>query len=361
MKIAIIGSRGIPAAYGGFETFAEELSVRLVESGVETIVICQKSIEQNDKFKGVQLLYSKYSKAQNPIKFYFDSLKLAIRDSDLILVCGVGGAIFYPFLKTKGKILISHLDGREELRGRYSFLKKLYVKIANGFAKKYSDHLIADSFSVLNHWKKFYQVSEGKISAIEFGANIEQTEDNSVLRELSVFLGAYFLIVCRMVPENNIQMIIDGFLESESSKKLVLVGDISESFRFGLRNITQSKIIFSEGIYDRRRLFSIRKNCFAYVHGHTVGGTNPSLLEAMAAGNICICHDNEFNHETTKSKMFYFKNVDELAKCIRQVESLSGNERQSYSLIAESHIVNYYNWKRITNEYLELFKRLKHG
>ena len=134
MKLVIAGSRGIPASYGGFETFAEEISRRLQSAGMDVTVVCQHSDSKPDKFNNVNLIYSGYSKALNPLKFYIDSLRKKPAMTDFLLVCGVGGAVFYPLIKRKGYKLITHVDGREELRGKYSFLKKMYVRIAQAFA-----------------------------------------------------------------------------------------------------------------------------------------------------------------------------------------------------------------------------------
>lgn len=358
MKLAIVGSRGIPANYGGFETFAEEISHRLQAVGMDVTVVCQHSELQPDRSDNVNLVYSRYSKALNPLRFYLDSLRRKPAMTDFLLVCGVGGAVFYPLLNLKGCKLITHVDGREELRGKYSFLKKMYVRIAQSFAAKYSDHIIADSFAVRKYWMEKFNLPAGKVSAIEFGANFVEASDESILDELNLTAGNYFLVVCRMVPENNLEIILKGFMKSGSKLKLVLVGDLSDNFGRSLKSYSSEKIIFLKAIYRKAALFTLRKNCFAYIHGHSVGGTNPSLLEAMAAGNICICHDNEFNRETTENLASYFSNEEELADRIKQATLLSENERINYAEIARKRISDYYNWERITDEYVELFKRL---
>ncbi|MEO8086042.1 MAG: DUF1972 domain-containing protein [Bacteroidota bacterium] len=355
MKIVIVGSRGIPAAYGGFETFAEEIATRLQMAGIHVTVVCQDSIENPLQYKNVNLLYSLYSKAKQPVKFYFNSLKIGIGNADLVIVCGVGGAVFYPMLKRKNTFLITHVDGREELRGKYSALKKLYVRMAQFCTAKFSDHIIADGFAVRRHWIEKFNLSENKISAIEFGAEIISGRGQLDTLNVNLEPDGYYLVVCRMVPENNLEMILEGFLKSGSRKKLALVGDTDGTYGISLKGYASAQIIFLEGIYDKPLLHSVRANCFAYIHGHSVGGTNPSLLEAMAAGNICICHDNEFNHETTESKMCYFKNIAELAEQILHIEQLNSQERNAFAGVGRKRIADYYNWERITDQYLRLF------
>lgn len=358
MKLAIVGSRGIPAGYGGFETFAEEISKRLQAAGLDVTVVCQHSDNKHDKFNNVNLIYSGYSKALNPLKFYLDSLRKKPAMTDFLLVCGVGGAIFYPLLNRKSCKLITHVDGREELRGKYSVLKKRYVRIAQAFAAKYSDHIIADSIAVRKYWMEKYNLPPDKVSAIEFGANFVEASDERILNELNLKPGSYFLVVSRMVPENNIEIILKGFMNSGSKLKLVLVGDLTDDFGRSLKRYARDKIIFLNAIYEKAALFSLRKNCLGYIHGHSVGGTNPSLLESMAAGNVCICHDNEFNRETTENKLFYFRDEDDLANRILQTTMLSGSERSKYAEIAAKRISDYYNWERITDEYIKLFNSL---
>lgn len=356
MRLAIAGSRGIPANYGGFETFVEEISRRLQEKGIEVTVVCQHSKPQTSNLNNVNLIYSNYRKAVNPLRFYYDSIRMVPDDTDVLLVCGVGGAVFYPFLKRKNCRLLTHVDGREELRGKYSVLKKIYVWLAQALAAKYSDHIVADSFAIRSHWMDRFNLPGKKISAIEFGANIPLEFEEGVLNNLCLVRNNYFLVVCRMVPENSLEMILKGFNKSERAMNLVLVGDTSDKFGRMIRKYSSDKVIFTGAIYEKHSLNVLRRDCFAYIHGHSVGGTNPSLLEAMAAGNICICHDNEFNRETTENNCFYFSDEKELAERLTLIAGLGIQEKERYAEIAKARILNYYNWERITDEYIKLFK-----
>jgi glycosyltransferase involved in cell wall biosynthesis len=354
MKIAIIGSRGIPATYGGFETFAEEISWRLANDSFDVTVICQAAKNVQRNFDKTKLVYSKFTKDRNPVRFYFDSLKIASSTADIILVCGVGGAIFYPFLKRKKTKIFTHVDGREELRSKYSALKKMYVRISQYFTAKYSDHIIADSYAVMKTWKTKYSIADSKISTIEFGAHLIAGND-SHLEDMNLVHDEYYLVVCRMVPENNPEMIIKGFVVSGSEKKLVLVGDLSGKFGKALLRHASHKIIFPGGIYDKGKLATLRRNCFAYIHGHSVGGTNPSLLESMDAGKVCICHDNKFNRETTDNGMVFFENASDLSEKIKLVENLSTAEKDKMIIAGKARISSTYNWENITKRYIQLF------
>ena len=358
MRIAIIGSRGIPANYGGFETFAEEISIHLSNEKFDITVVCQKGKATKPFFQEVALKYSRFTKDKNPVRFYYDSLKIASADADIILACGVGGSIFYHLLKRKRTKIITHVDGREELREKYSWLKKIYVRIAQSFAAKYSDHIIADSHAVKKHWQEEYGLPEIKISAIGFGAHVNSDSDDSILVDFGLDKKSYYLVICRMVPENNLGTIIQGYLLSGSKYKLILVGGLSGSFGEQLKKYSSDQIRFLGGIYNKSKLNALRKQCNAYLHGHTVGGTNPSLLESMAAGNICICHDNVFNRETTDNEMLYFKDKDELAEKIRLVESMDETEIERFTAKGKLRISSVYNWENITRQYAQLFNSL---
>jgi glycosyltransferase involved in cell wall biosynthesis len=357
MRIAIIGTRGIPASYGGFETFAEEISWRLASESFDVTVVCQASDIRKGFYGETKLRYSRFSKEKKPVRFYFDSLKIASANADIILVCGVGGAIFYPFLKRKKIKIITHTDGREELRGKYSAIKKLYVRICQFFTAGYSDHIITDSHAVWKIWREKYKIPRSKISSIEFGAHLLKG-DVTHLTEMNLMEGGYYLVVCRMVPENNPDMIIKGFIASGSDKKLVLVGDVPGKYADTLLRHASHKIIFLNSIYDKIKLATLRRNCFAYIHGHTVGGTNPSLLEAMDAENVCICHDNVFNRETTENGMIYFGNTNELSSKIQLVENMDDEERKEMATKGKERILSYYNWENITKKYTHLFNSL---
>jgi hypothetical protein len=228
------------------------------------------------------------------------------------------------------------------------------VRICQYFTAKYSDHIIADSHAVMKVWKEKYRITGSKISTIEFGAHIFSGDD-SALKDVNLAKGEFYLVVCRMVPENNPEMIINGYAASGSVKKLLLVGDVSGKFGQSLLRYASHKIIFLNGIYDKSKLAGLRRNCFAYIHGHSVGGTNPSLLESMDAGNVCICHDNEFNRETTENGMIYFKSAGDLSEKIKMVEDLSEKERETMIIKGKDRISSYYNWETITKKYVRLF------
>lgn len=368
MKIAIVGTHGIPAKYGGFETFAQEVSQRLIKMGIEVEVYCNKDYEKNGltELNGVNLRFSKYNKGASSIesvKYYNDSIKMSIKDNcDIVLSCGCGGAleIMCQHFKKRHSIIITNTDGIEHRRTKKNWLVRNFIsKPIEFFAVHFSDHLIADSEGIESYLYQTYPCSKNKTSMIEYGAYIKTIADNHVgiEKEYGLKPHMYYLVVARLEKENNVSMIVDGYLKSHTDKKLVIVGNLdSRSYVEELLKRKSGSVIFTDGIYDQNKLEALRLNCYAYLHGHSVGGTNPSLLEALGCGNIVIGHDNKFVREVTDNHMFYFANEIECAERIDEVDNISIEKYNELQESARRRIQNYYNWQRITEEYLKLFQ-----
>lgn len=354
-KIAIVGTRGIPACYGGFETFAEEVSTRLALKGLNVTVWCDASNNQISHLATVELAYSSYKKSKNPLKYYFDSINRASKESEILLIAGTGGAIFYWLAKLRGKKIITNIDGVESKRAKWSFLKRLYIKLSEILAIRYSDVIIADSEGIKRYVLNNYNIVEDRIRVIEYGALVNCALDEGVLKKYGLISDSYYLVVSRLEPENNIQMIVEGYLLSQSDRPLVIVGGLNNTaFVNSLLRYQSEKVRFLDGIYNKHELSVIRASCFAYLHGHSVGGTNPSLLEAMGSGNISVCHDNVFNREVTNSLMFYFSSASELSNNLLKIESLSDEDKAEIRASARLRITDYYNWDNMTEKYFSL-------
>jgi glycosyltransferase involved in cell wall biosynthesis len=351
--IAIIGSRGIPAGYGGFETFTEVISVFLSQNGYRVIVVNDADHKAN--VEGITILNTRITKAKRPLRFYRDSLRLASAHSPLVLALGVGGALFYPRILRRGVAVITNIDGLEHLRKKYSPFKRSFVRVLQWLAFRLSTHLVADSDAVRKYWIGRNAIDEQFISTIAYGAFIPDASPVA-LEKFDLTFRGYYLIIARLVPENNIAEITDAFLKSNSEKKLVIVADINNPYGEELKSKSDEKIIFTGAIFDRELLGSLRTNCFAYLHGHTVGGTNPSLVEAMAASCLCICHDNPFNRETTRDSQIYFLN-ESLAAVFQQTEKLSEGILNGYRNNSRKIAEENYSWEKIGAQYMELFER----
>ncbi len=219
--------------------------------------------------------------------------------------------------------------------------------------------IIADAVGIKDYVINNYKILHDKIKVIEYGAEINDSSDQEVLNRYGLTHDGYYLVVCRLEPENHVHMIIEGYLLSKSDKPLVVVGGLSDTaYVNSLRSNSSEKIRFLGGIYNKHDLSVIRASSFAYLHGHSVGGTNPSLLEAMGSGNIAICHDNVFNREVTNSLMYYFSTSNELSEVLLAIENLSPDDRYKLRDWARNRIVDYYNWDSMSNKYLSLLNNL---
>lgn len=370
MKISIIGSRGIPANYGGFETFAEELSLSLKKNynDIDIAVVCDNETRTinnaKDEYKNIRLIYSKYTKSDNPLRFYYESIMLS-RNSDVIVACGNGIGLYAPLNKFFNSKLIINSDGIEWKRTKWSLIKRFFVKCLEWVAIIFGDAIICDSKGMFDYFHKRYKWKKN-LYIIEYGAHINKylAQNNSqidnVLKNYNISKYNYHLVVCRLEPENNIDMIIKGFNSSITAKPLVIIGNIlSTKYVDYLKKIANVNTLFLGGIYDKNELLILRSRTFSYIHGHSLGGTNPSLLEAMGSKNLCICHDNVFNRETTKNSGFYFKNKQELKDIFEHIE----NAKYTENITKIKHEVNklileYYNWENISQKYYQLFKNI---
>lgn len=365
MKLAIIGTRGIPANHGGFETFAEKISLELIRKGYEIMVVGDNSSEfELESQNGILVRKAQYSKPKNPFKFYLNSFQIANKwKPNIILCCGVGGTIFSRFFGNKSQIVITNPDGLGFLRTKYNLIERILFKAQYFLSALLEKNLVCDSEGILEYYNKnFYRYKN--IYVAEYGTDI-----NPYVKELNgVFTSdilidikpkEYYLVVARLEPENNIKMIIEGFILSGSLKKLVIVGSYNTRHYQDLKQYENDNIVFIGGIYNKDKLQIIRANCFAYFHGHSVGGTNPSLLEAMGSNNLCICHSNIFNRAICGDLGFYFNSSQELKSKILWVEKPSNKckierIRKEIGELAK----NSFNWEIIVNKYSKIFNEI---
>lgn len=363
MKIAITGTRGIPNRYGGFEQFAQKLSVGLVAKGHDVWVYNTTSHPYKEpEYRGVRII-SKNSpeKLLGPAANYlydFTCLRDAVdRQADIILECGFASAApGYPFLNLKKTKLITHMDGMEWKRRKWSKHTRRIIRKSIVKTIRYSDALVCDHIEML----KFYAQNYGlKPIYISYGADIVGAGDKTVLEAFKLQAGCYYLVTARLEPENNIRRIILGYLEAGVDEPLILVGDHRGKYGRKIRNefAKQNRIIFAGGIYHEESLDNLRHFSKALIQGHSVGGTNPSLLEAMAAGARIIAHDNPFNRYILEEDALYFKTKDELAPQLREIEN---KWPSSVELIRNNKekIRTDYQWDNIIKQYENLFEDL---
>ncbi len=372
-KIAIIGSRGIPAKYGGFETFTEEISKRLVLKGYDVYVSCEGSVTPIlSEYNGVKLFYF-------PVKPFFRivyetiydiySMYKASKICDFVYVLGYGAGFFFFIPKIFGKKLLVNVDGREWKRAKYNIFEKVILFLCEKSAFLFSDIVIADAQAI----QKYISNNKKAVVFIPYGIDDLKTVtwDSKKLDELNIdnnklkglIANSYYLVIARLEPENNIHLIIEGFHGSNSNKKLVIVGNFASThYKNRINSIIDKynlydKIIFTKSIYNSDMLNMLRQNCFLYIHGHSAGGTNPSLLEAMVSKAIIFAHDNEFNNEVGGKCLLYFKDSEDLSNKLKLVDN---NVSQYIGLKYSAYIrvKNKYAWNIIANEYDRLLKKM---
>lgn len=313
-RIGIVGSRGIPARYGGYETVVESIAPRLVEMGWKVFVSCESERGQSKPatYKGVNLFYFPLRPFFRPIyEVLYDvySLVKSSLSCDCIYMLGYLAAFLFFIPKVFRKKLAVNVDGLEWTRDKFNGLEKCIVRVSEKAAVTFADIIVADSKEI----KKYIEMTYKKEAIyITNGVNIPPIETwneqrlvgRSFLEHSSeLAAGDYWLVVARLEPENNIHVIIQSFLRSNSVRKLVIIGNFSSKkyqkhvMRILEENIARGRVILTGAIYDVSLLNMLRQNCFAYIHGHSVGGTNPALLEAMSMKNLIVAHDNKFNRE----------------------------------------------------------------
>lgn len=359
MKIAILGTRGIPNYYGGFEQFAEFFSTYLVEKGHE--VYCYNSHNhkyQEKKFNGVNIIhqYDPEFKLGTFGQFIYDFnciLDSRKRDFDIILQLGYTSNSIWFFLLPKKPIIITNMDGIEWKRSKYSKPVQQFLKIAEFLAAKSSDFLVSDSLGIQTFLKKRYKKDS---TYIAYGANLFDSPDDTILAEYEVEKGKYNMVMARFEPENNLDMVLEGVsLNKNDLSQILVVGNHNTKYGEYLKSKYKehSNIRFLGGIYNLEHLNNLRFFSNIYFHGHSVGGTNPSLLEAMSSQALIAAHCNDFNKGVLNNNAYYFSSAEEVKKILNTVKKSNNLQMIQNNYKA---IKNHFNWRTINEQYLQLFK-----
>lgn len=352
MKVSILGSRGIPAGYGAFEVCAYQLGLGLTEMGCEVTVYCPHSQSYQERdYQGIQLVHIYHP--PGPFgSLAYDGLSLirsCFQESDVILVLGYSSSPFCLFPRLFGKKVVINTDGLEWRRSKWGSIPKLWLRLTERIGPWVADRLVSDSVAIKDYYKGEYGADSVFIPyGTEFPSLDNLPDPNR---------SSYYIVVMRMEPENSILEIVEGFRKSLIEKELVIVGPSTPFFQEKVLPLvdTDLRISYLGPIYDREKLFTLRSGAFAYLHGHTVGGTNPSLLEAMASGNLVIARDVPFNREVLGDSGFYFDTVSDLKTVLETIEDLSTEcldlmRETSYQIVSDN-----YTWKGVIRDYYSLF------
>src|SRR6266404_1982826 len=299
IKIGILGSRGIPNMYGGFEEFTEHLAEGLVQKGHKVFVYNSSLHPYKEKqWRGVNIIHCKdwEDKIEAAGQFIYDLNCIndaRRRNYDVLLQLGyTSNSIWYWRWPEKSTNIVN-MDGLEWKRTQYSKFTRQFIKMAEAWAAKHADQLIADSAAIQQHLLKMYNRQS---TYIPYAADVFNDPDVSVLEKFGLKPHQYYLLIARMEPENNIEMIIKGYLDSTREHPVIIIGSVKNKFgKRWSKKYANNNIRFQDAIYDKNILNNLRFFSKLYFHGHSVGGTNPSLLEAMACQSNIAAHNNLFN------------------------------------------------------------------
>jgi glycosyltransferase involved in cell wall biosynthesis len=356
MRLAILGARGIPAHYGGFETFAEQLAVRLVERGHEVTVFCEAAVGANGEYKGVKLRHVPTRDLGPLVTVVYDAACLwhARSSFDVIYMLGYGSSALCWLPRIWGTKVWINMDGLEWARGKWGRIARWYLRLSEAMAMWTPDRIIADAAAIKENLQSRYRKLP-PCDVIPYGCEIVSEARPEDLKNFGLEPGSYYLVVCRFEPENLIREIVEGFLESNTQARLVLVGDHTRKSVYvqSLGKYKSDRLLFTGTVYDAARIHALRYFCRAYLHGHSVGGTNPSLLEAMGCGNVVIANDNPFNREVLGGSALFFSTSEEVSARLHGVDTGKVDIANMKARVVE-RVKQYYSWSRITDYYCEL-------
>ena len=364
MKVAIIGSRGYPYVYSGYETLVKELSERLTLNGVEVTVYCHRGLfdPRPPKVNGINLVYipSIETKILSQLSHSFLAMFHAcFSNTDVILVVNSANGPFGLISKIFRKPTAINVDGLEWLRPKWKGLGTRYFYFASWLSTKLYDQVINDSEEMR---KVYLELFKKESVVIAYGASIRKSQRPKLIQRRALSPGGYYLIVGRLIPDNNADLIVEGFLKSESKRKLVIVGDVpyKDEYADRIKSHRDERLLFTGYITDPDELAELYHHCFAYFHGHEFGGTNPTMLKAMAYGCCILALETRFNREMLQNGRFgYFfqKRPDDVAVVVNYCEKhLQEVERMREN--APKGITKKYTWEYVTRQYLEEFEKL---
>jgi len=362
MKIAIFGTRGIPNHYGGFEQCAEYLALGLVQRGFEVIVYNSHHHPYQEKeWNGVKLVhcYDPEDKLGTAGQFIYDLnciLDLRKRKLDVILQLGYTSSSIWGWLLPKKVVVTTNMDGLEWKRTKYSNKVRRFLQWAEKLGTVYSDHLISDSIGIQEYLKQKYN----KMSTfIAYGATLFTHPNVLGLEEYLVSPYQYDMLIARLEPENSIEMILDGVVQANVDRPFLVVGNHETRFGAYLKNkyIAHQQIRFIGGVYNIDLLNNLRYYSNIYFHGHTVGGTNPSLLEAMASASLICANDNPFNRYILENDAIYFNDANDVSRQLITVNHQAEDMQLNITNNREK-IKNVYDWEIIVDQYASHFREI---
>ncbi len=359
MRIALVGTRGVPARYGGFETCVEEVGRRLVERGHDVVVYCRRTTgaEAGDEHLGMRLVHLPAVRSRTLETLSHTALSvlhLARHRTDVAVVFNAANAPFLPVVRAARIPVATHVDGLEWQRAKWGRAGRTYYRRAEALAVRWSDALIADARGIQDYYRERFGVPTDLIA---YGApRVAGGADR--LGELDLEPDGYHLVVARFEPENHVDVVVDGYRRSRAALPLVVVGSAPYAAEYTARvhSLGAERVRFLGGVWDQQLLDQLYANARTYLHGHSVGGTNPSLLRAIGAGTATTAYDVVFNREVLGDSGRWFRTPDDVAREVEAAEDdpAATRERAEGALREAAR----YDWDDVTTGYEDLCARL---
>jgi len=364
VKIAIVGTRGIPAKYGGFETCAEELATGLARKGYRVLVSCRRYLYENrpSSYGDVRLCYPPSIPGKITDTFshtFFSMLRVLLWHPDVILVFNSANGPILLLPKLFRKTAVINVDGLEWKRAKWGRAARLYYKFAESFSSLIADAVVSDAEAIRDYYLKKY----GRDSVyIPYGAYTLESKNPGIIKGYNLEKNGYFFMGSRLEPENHQDMAVEAFCNVKTDKLLVIAGNANwkSTYVSRLKKTDDGRIRFLGPVYEPGHIEELHCNAFAYIHGNEVGGTNPALLKAMGSGNCIIALDVPFNREVLGDTGFYFKDTSDLK--IR-IDFLLQNPLEVRTLgeKARERVKRLYTWEKVVADYEKIFMELKNG
>lgn len=359
--IRILGTRGVPAAHGGFETFAEHLALHLVEREWDVTVYCQLEGSGpifEDYWHGVRRVNIpvKTKGAAGTIIFDLKSTLHALLTNQLVLTLGYNTALFCLLYRVRGLTNLINMDGIEWHRKKWGALAKTWFWINDWAGSILGNHLIADHPQIARHLET--RVRPSKITMIPYGADKVIEANQTVLEEYGLKPFSYAILIARAEPENSILEVVKAWSAKPRGMRLVVLGKYNpdHAYQVAVKDAGSDEVLFPGAIYDKHVVESLRYFSRLYIHGHQVGGTNPSLVEALGAGNAVLAHDNRFNRWVAGDKAAYFSGEKD---CEITLDGLLNDEVRLREMRAGS-LAQYdtlFTWESVLQQYEALLTR----
>ncbi|MHA7146379.1 DUF1972 domain-containing protein [Arthrobacter sp. TmT3-37] len=357
LRIALVGTRGVPARYGGFETCVEEVGQRLAARGHDVVVYCRTSDDTDpaeNEYRGMTLVHLPALKRRSLETLSHTGLSAAhlfVKRADAAIVFNAANSPWLPVLRAAGIPVATHVDGLEWKRAKWGPLGKRYYRVAESLAVRWSDALIADAAGIQDYYRQEFGVDS---TYLAYGAPILEGGASHRLAELDLTPGGYHLVVARFEPENHVHVIVEGYVRSNAELPLIVVGSApySDDYTQHVTALGDERVRFIGGVWDQELLDQLYANARIYWHGHSVGGTNPSLLRAMGAGVATNAFDVNFNREVLGTNGEYFADAAAIPAQVHAAEAsasdtvLRGKKSQVDALA--------YDWDRVAEGYERL-------